>query len=66
MLNFGHTIKSHKLELKSKTDIKIKSYFTIQVVRQSYCNKFAGSVSQWMFNALKNQYTTVDYSSQLF
>lgn len=36
MLNFGHTIKSHKLELKLKTDIKIKSYFTIQVVRQSY------------------------------
>jgi hypothetical protein len=30
-----------------------------------YCNKFAGSISQWKFITLKAQYTTVDYSSQL-
>jgi hypothetical protein len=31
-----------------------------------YCNKFAGSVSRWKFITLKVQYTTLDYSSQLF
>jgi hypothetical protein len=31
-----------------------------------YCNKFAGSVSQWKFITLTVQYTTLDYSSQLF
>jgi hypothetical protein len=30
-----------------------------------YCNKFAGSISQWKFITLKAQYTTLDYSSQL-
>jgi hypothetical protein len=31
-----------------------------------YCNKFAGSISQWKFTTLTVQYTTLDYSSQLF
>jgi hypothetical protein len=31
-----------------------------------YCNKFAGSVSQWKFITLKAQYTTVEYNSQHF
>jgi hypothetical protein len=31
-----------------------------------YCNKFAGSISQWKFITLKAQYTTVEYSSQHF
>jgi hypothetical protein len=31
-----------------------------------YCNKFAGSVSQWKFTTLTVQFTTLDYSSQLF
>jgi hypothetical protein len=30
-----------------------------------YCNKFAGSISQWKFITLTVQYTTLDYSSQL-
>jgi hypothetical protein len=32
----------------------------------SYCNKFAGSISQWKFSTLTVRYTTLDYSSQLF
>jgi hypothetical protein len=28
----------------------------------TYCNKFAGSISQWKFITLKAQYTTVDYN----
>jgi hypothetical protein len=32
----------------------------------AYCNKFAGSISQWKFITVKTQYTTVDHSSQLF
>jgi exonuclease III len=31
-----------------------------------YCNEFAGSISRWNFITLKNQYTTVDCSSQRF
>jgi hypothetical protein len=31
-----------------------------------YCNEFAGFYSQWKFITLKAQYTTVEYSSQLF
>jgi hypothetical protein len=31
-----------------------------------YCNEFAGSISQWKFITLKIQYTTLDYSQQLF
>jgi hypothetical protein len=31
-----------------------------------YCNEFAGSISQWKFITLAVQYTTLDYSSQLF
>jgi hypothetical protein len=31
-----------------------------------YCNKFAVSISQWKFITLTVQYTTLDYSSQLF
>jgi hypothetical protein len=31
-----------------------------------YCNEFAGSISQWKFITLKVQYTTPDYSPQLF
>jgi hypothetical protein len=31
----------------------------------TYCNKFAGSISQWKFITLRVQYTTLDYSSQL-
>jgi hypothetical protein len=34
-----------------------------------YCNEFAGSISRWNFITLKSskvQYTTLDYSSQLF
>jgi hypothetical protein len=31
-----------------------------------YCNKFAGSISQWKFITLKPQYTTVEYGSQHF
>jgi hypothetical protein len=31
-----------------------------------YCNKFAGSISQWKFITLKAQYTPVEYSSQHF
>jgi hypothetical protein len=32
-----------------------------------YCNnEFAGSISRWNFIGLKAQYTTLDYSSQLF
>jgi hypothetical protein len=30
--------------------------------QQKYCNKFAGSISQWKFITLKAQYTTVDYN----
>jgi hypothetical protein len=33
---------------------------------QKYCNKFAGSISRWKFITLNVQYTTLDYSSQLF
>jgi hypothetical protein len=33
---------------------------------RTYCNEFAGSISQWKFITLKVQYTTLDYSSQLF
>jgi hypothetical protein len=32
----------------------------------TYCNKFAGSISQWKFVTLKVQYTTVKHSPQLF
>jgi hypothetical protein len=32
----------------------------------TYCNKFAGSISQWKFITLTAQYTTVEYSSQHF
>jgi len=32
----------------------------------TYCNKFAGSISRWKFITLTVQYTTLDYSSQLF
>jgi hypothetical protein len=31
-----------------------------------YCNVLVGSISQWNFIALKVQYTTVNYSQQLF
>jgi hypothetical protein len=31
-----------------------------------YCNVLVGSISQWNFIALKIQYTTVNYSQQLF
>jgi hypothetical protein len=31
-----------------------------------YCNEFAGSISRWNFITLTVQYTTLDYSSQLF
>jgi hypothetical protein len=38
----------------------------VKVIEHSYCNKFAGSISQWKFITLKVQYTTLDYGSQLF
>jgi hypothetical protein len=31
-----------------------------------YHNEFAGSISQWKFITLKIQYTTLDYSQQLY
>jgi hypothetical protein len=31
-----------------------------------YCNIFVGSISQWNFITLKIQYTTLDYSQQLY
>jgi hypothetical protein len=33
---------------------------------RKYCNVFVGSISQWNFITLKVQYTTVNYSQQLF
>jgi hypothetical protein len=33
---------------------------------RTYCNVLVGSISQWNFIALKVQYTTVDYSQQLY
>jgi hypothetical protein len=38
----------------------------LTLLKLKYCNKFAGSVSQWKFITLKVQYTTLDYGSQLF
>jgi hypothetical protein len=38
----------------------------LQQIIPTYCNKFAGSISQWKFITLKAQYTTVEYSSQHF
>jgi hypothetical protein len=32
----------------------------------TYCNVLVGSISQWNFIALRIQYTTVDYSQQLY
>jgi hypothetical protein len=32
----------------------------------AYCNEFAGCISQWNFITLRVQYTTLDYSQQLY
>jgi hypothetical protein len=40
--------------------------FSFSFVYFDYCNKFAGSISRWKFITLRVQYTTLDYSSQLF
>jgi hypothetical protein len=37
-----------------------------EVTVGTYCNEFAGSISQWKFITLKAQYTTLDYSPQFF
>jgi hypothetical protein len=39
---------------------------TLRDKKKEYCNEFAGSISQWKFITLSVQYTTLDYSSQLF
>jgi hypothetical protein len=40
----------------------IASDYVADTVPIMYCNKFAGSISQWKFITLKAQYTTVDYN----
>jgi hypothetical protein len=44
----------------------VVQYVTTEKVTRIYCNKFAGSISQWKFITLKVQYTTLDYSPQFF
>jgi hypothetical protein len=46
----------------------LKELKTEPVMRKikKYCKEFAGSISQWKFTTLTVQYTTLDYSSQLF
>jgi hypothetical protein len=62
--------------LNFRTVIKVRwEFLSIQKLTTSrwvcihdyyYCNKFAGSISRWKFITLQVQYTTLDYSSQLF
>jgi hypothetical protein len=55
--------------LDTKLTFSLRSLVPYEWVYQhikQYCNKFAGSVSQWKFTTLTVQYTTLDYSSQLF
>jgi hypothetical protein len=37
-------------------------FYNLYSSLNKYCNKFAGSVSQWKFTTLTIQYTTVDYN----
>jgi hypothetical protein len=58
--------KTHLSILLSNTLNNLSSVFDGVQVSGTYCNKFAGSISQWKFITLKAQYATVEYSSQLF
>jgi hypothetical protein len=51
-----------------ESEFNILQTFTFKPLhlKHIYCNKFAGSISQWKFITLTAQYTTVEYSSQLF
>jgi hypothetical protein len=69
--SFG-IINSHQEEIQ-KLDRKTRKMLTIHDQRHPkedidrlYCNEFAGFYSQWKFITLNAQYTTLDYSSQLF
>jgi hypothetical protein len=40
--------------------------FILRTILDKYCNEFGGSISRWNFIALRVQYTSVNYSQQLF
>jgi hypothetical protein len=45
---------------------KIRGHIIKGILEEEYCRILVGSISQWNFIALKIQYTTVDYSQQLY
>jgi hypothetical protein len=50
------------LIIRNKLSLKLQLASQYHLWYIIYCNKFAGSISQWKFITLKAQYTTVDYN----
>jgi hypothetical protein len=55
-----------KIEMNAGQEELKMEMNTVSRTGPPICNVLVGSISQWNFIALKFQYTTVNYSQQLF
>jgi hypothetical protein len=63
-MDLGNILERSSFESESK--YRVPNKISLPSISSKYCNKFAGSISQWKFITLQAQYTTVEYSSQHF